>query len=121
MAAFGEMRCRVGCNLGTEAWKLTASQAGQAQRPCIHINLRDSHSESTRSHSTSFFFAVSKMGWNQLGENWGSPGGTGWTEIFAKFEVFVDKPKPPVAAKIGLSVVPIDLAVAVLTMPFWSG
>jgi len=35
--------------------------------------------------------------------------------------VFVDEPKPPVAAKIWLSVVAIDLAVAALTMSFWTG
>ena len=38
-----------------------------------------------------------------------------------KLKVFVNKPKPPVAAKIWLSVVPIDLAVAALTMSFWTG
>jgi hypothetical protein len=35
--------------------------------------------------------------------------------------LLVDKPKPPVAAKVWSSVVPIDLAVAALTMSFWTG
>jgi hypothetical protein len=35
--------------------------------------------------------------------------------------VFVYKPKSPVAAKIWLSVVAVDLAVAALTMSLWTG
>jgi len=50
----------------------------------------------------------------------GSPGRRGRTKSFVKLKVFVNKPKPPVVAKIWLNVVPIDLAAA-LTMSFWTG
>ncbi|HEU0007354.1 MAG TPA: hypothetical protein VFS12_15330 [Terriglobia bacterium] len=56
-----------------------------------------------------------------LGESRGSPGRRGGTKSFVKLKVFVDKPKSPVAAKIRLSVVPIDLAATALTMSFWTG
>ena len=54
---------------------------------------------------------------DKLGENRRSPGGSGRTRTFVKFEVFVSKLKPRTAANPRLRTVPTDLAVTALPMP----
>lgn len=95
--------------------------SGERRNPALISASRAAHNERSCANYASFPWCVEIWEVFSLGENWGGPGRRRWTDSFTNFEVLVDKPKPAVAAKIWLSVVFIDFAVAAFTMSSFAG